>query len=459
MSGILACPGCDPAAACAGSMAARGTTPQPTTLRSVTAAWLPLAASWMLMSLELPGVAAVIARLENPETHLAAYGSVVFPIALIVEAPIIMLLAASTALSRDHASYDALRRFTHRLSFALTCLHALLAFTPLFDVVVPWMMDVPPQVIEPARLGMKLMIPWTWPIAYRRFCQGVLIRYGYSAAITKGTMLRLLSMSSVLAIGLTIGDIPGVALGASAVISGVVAEAAYAGWRVRAVVREHLSPDAPSEPPLRGRAFLNFYVPLGMTSLITLIAQPMCSAAMGRMPEELPSLALWPVIIGLTFMLQALGIAYNEVVVSMLERPGARDSLYRFTLLLSGATAALIVLLAATPLSEIWLADISGLPPDMVERGRVALWLSLPIPAMRGLCSWYQGVLVHARATAPITESVVIYIIVAAAVLAVGIQSLAWPGIYVGVTAYSIGRVIQAGWLWWRSREAVAALS
>ncbi len=425
--------------------------PAVTPLRAIASAWLPLAASWLLMSLELPGVSAVIARLDDPELHLAAYGSVVFPIALIVEAPIIMLLAASTALSKDHASYDALRRFTHRTSLVLTLLHALIAFTPLFDLLVPWLMDVPDPVIEPARLGMRLMIPWTWPIAYRRFCQGVLIRFGHSKAITIGTALRLLTMGSVLAIGAASG-LPGVAVGALAVVSGVIAEALYAGWRVRPVVREQLAKVPATEAPLRGREFAAFYVPLGMTSLITLAAQPMCSAAMGRMPVEMDSLALWPVVIGLTFMLQALGLAYNEVVVAWLDRVESRRALFRFTVALSLGTAVCLILLAATPLAEFWLARLSNLPPDMVEMGRVALWLAIPIPSMRGLQSWLQGVLVHVRATRAITESVVVYVIVAGSVLAFGIGTQRFTGIYVAVAAYSLGRIVQSAWLWWRSR-------
>jgi hypothetical protein len=427
-------------------------------LGAVTRAWLPLAASWMLMSVELPSVSAVIARMAAPETHLAAYGSVVFPLALIIEAPIIMLLAASTALSKDKASYESLLRFTHRLSFLLTVLHATVAFSPLFDTWVVPAMDVPPEVIEPARLGLRIMVPWTWPIAYRRFCQGVLIRFGYSKAVSIGTLIRLVAMVSTLVTGWLVLELPGVAVGASAVIAGVLAEAAYAGWRVRPVVAEHLSHTDADDPPLRGQAFASFYIPLGMTSLITLAAQPMCAAGMGRMPEEIESLALWPVMIGLIFMLQALGLAYNEVVVAWVGRPEARPALWRFTLMLCFGTGGALGLLAATPLADFWLARLSNLPPDLVEMGKTAMWLAVPIPAMRGLNSWYQGILVHRRTTRAITESVAIYMAVAAAVLLYGIREASWPGVLVSISAYSIGRIVQSGWLWLRSREAVAEL-
>ncbi len=69
--------------------------------------WWPLAVSWLFMGLEQPLVGAVIARLAEPTINLAALGGVVFPVALIIEAPVIMLLAASTALSKDWASYKS----------------------------------------------------------------------------------------------------------------------------------------------------------------------------------------------------------------------------------------------------------------------------------------------------------------------------------------------------------------
>ena len=75
------------------------------TIKQIYKTWWPLAVSWFLMALELPALSAIVARLPNPKINLAAYGGIVFPLALIIEAPIIMLLAASTALSKDWKSY------------------------------------------------------------------------------------------------------------------------------------------------------------------------------------------------------------------------------------------------------------------------------------------------------------------------------------------------------------------
>lgn len=84
------------------------------------------------MALELPALSAIIARLADPKINLAAYGGIVFPLALIVEAPIIMLLAASTALSKDWESYRKIRKFMHTTAGILTALHVIIVSTPLY---------------------------------------------------------------------------------------------------------------------------------------------------------------------------------------------------------------------------------------------------------------------------------------------------------------------------------------
>ena len=58
---------------------------------------LPLLATWMMMAVEGPFLAAVMARLPFPKENLAAFG-ISFSLGLLLEAPIIMLMAASLRL-------------------------------------------------------------------------------------------------------------------------------------------------------------------------------------------------------------------------------------------------------------------------------------------------------------------------------------------------------------------------
>jgi hypothetical protein len=427
-------------------------------LATIHRTWWPLAASWLLMAMELPALSAVMARLADPEINLAAWGGVAYPVSLIIEAPIIMLLAASTALSKDIASYRWLRRFAISVGAALTLVHILIAFTPLFDLVVVKLIGAPQEIREASRLGLKLMTPWTFSIAIRRFNQGALIRFGHSRAVSIGTMIRLLADGSVLAAGLLIGSVPGIAVAGVAVSMGVISEAIYSVIRVRPVVKDEL-PGAPIvNPPLRMRAFMYFYIPLAMTSLLTLLVQPLGSAALSRMPLALASLAVWPVVSGFIFMLRSMGMAFNEVVVALLDEPGAAASLRRFAMLLASATTTLLILLAATPLSSWWFETVSGLSPDLAELARNSVWFALLLPAFNVYQSWYQGVLLHVRKTRGITEAIAISLFVSLVVLIVGVRMGTIVGLYVGWAAFSLGGLAQMFWLRRRSRPIFEAL-
>ncbi len=415
--------------------------------RTVLRTWAPLAASWLLMGAELPLVSAVIARLPAPTTHLAAFGGIVFPLSMMFESPIIMLLSASTALSRDRDAYRLLARCMRWMGGTLTALHALVAFTPLYDLVAARLLHVPPETLEPGRLGMRLMTPWTMSIAYRRFQQGLLIRHGRTWAVGAGTAVRLGTEALLLGIGLARPWGPGVVVGASAVAAGVVAEAAFSGIVVRPVLRRELPARAAGAAPLTLRAFTNFYAPLVLTSLMSFLTVPLASAAMGRMPLALPSLAVWPVVNGLVFALRSTGFALNEIVVALLERPDPVPALRRFARLLALTLSGLLVLVAATPLGHLWFLHVSALPAGLAGLAGLALWLALALPASSALQSWYQGALLHAHRTRAVTESVGLYLAVSAAVLGAGIGLGRWPGLPVTLIALTAGAAAQVFWM------------
>ena len=343
--------------------------------KKIIRTWWPLAFSWLLMGIEMPALSAIVARLPDPEINLAAYSGIVFPLALIIESPIIMLLSASTALSKDWASYVKIRRFMNTVSAAMTLLHVLVAFTPLYDVIASQILGVPAAILEPGRLGLRIMLPWTWSIAYRRFNQGVLIRFDRSRAVGIGTLVRLGTNLLVLSIGYSLGNVPGIVTATSAVAAGVLSEAAFVGMLVQPVLRNQLR-QAPTLPtPLTLRPFLEFYLPLALTSLLGLAVNPIGSAALSRMPLAIESLAAWSVVNGLGFMFRALGIAYNEVVVALLDQHQAYLHLRRFALWLAGITTLLLLLMAATPFSRVWFQTISGLSPELTDLAVSGLWL------------------------------------------------------------------------------------
>ena len=428
------------------------------TLKQIFKTWWPLAVSWFLMALELPALSAIVARLPYPKINLAAYGGIVFPLALIIEAPIIMLLAASTALSKDWKSYIKIRRFMHTTSAVLTGLHILVVSTPIYFFVVEKLIGSPEEIILPARLGLAIMLPWTWSIAYRRFNQGVLIRFGHSVTVGKGTSIRLFANIAVLTIGYFSGTIPGIVVATSAVSAGVICEAIYIGIKVKPVIKTQLIPQPEIKPELSKKAFLKYYIPLALTSLITLLSQPLVSSALSRMPRALDSLAIWPVLSGLLFIFRSAGIAYNEVVVTLIDKPNSYSSLRKYAYILVSITSGLLLLFTATPLSTIWFKYITALPASLIPLAKTALWFSLLIPGANAFQSWYQGIILHSGKTRGIPEAVALFLAVTIIAYIIGIYLINIPGLYIGVIGFSLGMVSQAAWLKFRSRRALYAI-
>jgi hypothetical protein len=426
------------------------------TLSEVVSTWMPLAGSWILMGLELPLVSAAMARMPHATVSLAAYGGVVFPLALLIESPILMLLTASTAVSRDRRSYLIVRRFMFVAAGLLTVVHAALAFTPAFDWVAGAVIGVPEPVREPARLGLRIMLPWTLSIAYRRTQQGVLIRFGRARAVTWGTLVRLVTLVALLGLGLAIGTFPAIAVGTVAVASAVVAEGIFAGFAVRPVLRGALAADADLEaaaatPPLTMARFIRFYTPLSLTPLLNFIAMPLSAAAMSRMPNALESLATWPVLSGSTFTVRSLGFAYNEVVVSLMDRARPVPALRRFAWALSVFVLIVLLLGAATPLGGLWFERGSALPSGLALMARQSRWFLVPMGAVSVWQSYHQGMLVHAHRTRAITESMLVLLAAHVTVLGIGVAWQSIPGLVFASLGLTAGGLAQIAWLARRS--------
>lgn len=427
-------------------------------LRRVIATWWPLAISWMLMSAEPSILAAVVARLADPNIHLAAYGSVTFPLIGILQAPILTLLSLSTAMSKDWDSFLKGRKVMLFLGGGLTLLYILFTFTPLYYVIVKDVLGVPPEVVEPARMGMYVGLPWAFAVAYRRFHQGVLIRFEHSRSVTVGTLLRFGADALVLTFAVVNGTIPGTVVATGMMVVGVITEAIYVGLRVRPVLRTELRNAPTLQDKILLRDMIAFFIPLALTPLINQLIRPIGSAALSRMPNALETLAVWPVISSLSFLFVTPGAAYNEVVIALLDRPRSKRSLQKFMVILMAAQITLMVVFAVTPLSHLWFSKVSGLPPDLAALAATAFKLLVPTGLISPLNSWFTGTILHYRQSRAVTEGMAIYLAVYVGGLTLGGLVADVSGVYIAVVAAVLSGISQTAWLAFRSRAAVRAL-
>ena len=114
---------------------------------------MPLAATWLMMSVEGPYLSALIARLAEPKFNLAAYG-IAFSLALIVEAPVIMMMSASTALVKNNQSFRQLRKFNYGLMILLTSIMIVFNISPVFYFITETLIGLPQEVSHLTHLAV-----------------------------------------------------------------------------------------------------------------------------------------------------------------------------------------------------------------------------------------------------------------------------------------------------------------
>jgi hypothetical protein len=424
------------------------------TRRRIFWLWLPLALSFTLMMLEGPTVQAALARLGEPVLNLAAFG-LVLSISLIIESPVIMLISTAIALARDGQSYRALWRFMVGMNVVLTVLTALIAWTPLYGLLVEGLLSIPPEVSAAARPALQIMLLWTAAIGWRRFYQGLLVRHGLSARVSYGTAIRLLATVAVAA-GFVIWPVlPGAQVGACALMAGVLIEALVTYLFALPLVRQvYLADQSTPQQPLTIGEITQFHLPLAATSLLTLLLQPITAAALARMSQPKLTLAAWPVIFGVMLVLRGWGMALQETTVAQAEQPNARRPLRDFSLMVAAGTSLAAALLALTPLLDWYLQTVLSLEPELWSFVRLGLQILILLPAFTAITNWLRGLLVVGKTTASVYRGMGINLFINSVILIVGVL-LQLPGIAVAATALLVAIVVESIYL----QRRVAAVS
>jgi progressive ankylosis protein len=498
------------------------------TQRGIFLFWVPLAAQWLMMALEGPFLAAIIARMGDPAFNLAAYG-VSFALAILIESPVIMLMSASTALVEDGESYRRLRNFSNALNAGSTALLLLVLAPPAYNVLMRSMLGLPEPVVDLVYVSLWLLLPWPAAIGYRRFLHGVLIRAGLTRRVAYGTMLRLVGMTAAAVLLYVLTDLPGAWVGAAALSAGVCTEAVAARFMAAGVVSGLLAgtvtlgeraagtttaplahrsaraapgalaeagpeagagaedvaasemaadagaaiaeaadegaatesigggvPDRAAGAPGYGE-IARFYYPLALTSFIALTVHPMLTFFMGRAPMPVESLAVFPVVHGLTFLFRAAGFSFQEAVIALSGRRFEHiGPLARFGVMMALATSGGMAVVAFTPLAAVWFEVVSGLPPELSRFAIVPARLAVLLPAAAVLLAFQQAVLVQARSTRSITWATVLEV-VTIAVLFIALGRTGMVGANAAMIALVAGRLAGNAFLMLPMRRALEA--
>ncbi len=421
------------------------------TLKEIFKIWIPLVVMWIIMGIEQPVIAAVIARLKDPEINLAVFG-IAFSFALVIESPIIQLLAAGTALSGTLHGYRRILKFTHILSISLTFIHGLISLTPIFSIITLNIIQIPEELVEPSRKAFIILLPWSASIAYRRLWQGVLIKHKKTKYIPVTMFIRLGATTLVLIAGFFLRKINGAEIGALSLSAGVMGGAVAAGLFASRIINNiPLTEEEGGKPPLSWGYLLRFYLPLAFTSFIVLSARPVLTFGIAQAPQPIPSLAVWPVITAFLFLFHSIALSYQELVIALLKDGDSYRKLKKFRNIVALGLGIIYLALVFTPFRNFWFLFLSGLPVHLYQYVKEPVFILSPFASVFIFISWYRGLHVWMNKTIEITRAVLINITILLGIMFFGAFFLPVPGVISASTAY-LGSIIAEA-LYFRFRE------
>ena len=398
--------------------------------------WAPLASTWLMMALEGPILAAVVARLAEPEFNLAAYG-VALALAILIEAPVIMLMSAATSLARDRASFLRLRRFAWGLCAGTTLILLVILIPSVHELLMRRLIGLPDPIADLTYGALWCFLPWPAAIGFRRLYQGLLIRARQTHLVARGTLIRLFSLSLAAGCGYLWVDLPGAWIAPAALSVAVVCEAVAARLMVRPALRELLSNSGRrrrrAATPMSYREIAHFYFPLLLTPVIGMAMQPMLAFFMGRSVSPIESLAVFPVVNSVGFFFRSISIAYQDVAIALMGRRFRHFvKLRTFAITLGSVTAAGLAAVAFVhPVSHLWFVTVSGLTVELEGFAIDATRVMFPIPFLATVLSLQRAILLEGRRTGPITAASAVEL----AVVGVSFIVFGWGIGMVGATA------------------------
>lgn len=396
-----------PAPSSAGSTAASSTA-SPVSYLSLLLFYLPLGFSGLMMTLDLPIVNGVLNRLPNPDASVAAL-RIAFSMALVYEAAHISMIDISTALSTDRRMFDVLKRFYVAMAAMLLVVAALIAFSPLYDLIVRNLMGIQDNgVLEAARPAFWAFLLWPIPIGWRRLCQGALIRHGYTKPVGAGGIIRLVALFLGLVffgwLGTSVWTWQPAAIGVLAMLVSVTAEAvAVQGWTSR-IIRS-LPYETPGTPPPTIAHVWKFFLPLAGTAIMNTLSNPILTSGIATAAlvwaspsGQVVDVAAYSIAWSMAFLVfgPTLSMTQASIAWSKSPDPVVRERGPRLLLGVGVTLAVLIALASLTPLIHWLFVNLLTAPDNTARVAEIVARYFIPMPILHAISFTLRGQMIAA---------------------------------------------------------------
>ncbi|MGA7730984.1 MAG: hypothetical protein WCD37_06890 [Chloroflexia bacterium] len=377
----------------------------PVSYLSLLLFYLPLGFSGLMMTLDLPVVNAILNRMPNPDTSVAAL-RVAFSMALVYEASHISMIDISTALSADRRMFDMLKRFYGIMALVLLVAASIIAFTPLYDLIVRGMMNIDAGVAEAARPAFWAFLLWPIPIGWRRLCQGALIRHGHPKPVGAGGLVRL----GALVLGLILFGWLGTqvwvwepaAIAVLAMLVSVTAEAvAVQGWTNK-IIRTMPAESPGVDAPTLGQVW-RFFFPLAGTAVMSTVSNPILTSGIATAAlvwaspnGQVVDVAAYSIAWSMAFLVFGPTLSMTQASIAWAKSPDptVRERGPRLIVGMGVVLALLIGIASLTPLTHWIFTTLLTAPERTAQVAEVVARLFIPMPILHAISFMLKGKLI-----------------------------------------------------------------
>lgn len=419
---------------------------------------LPAALTMSALEVLRPALSALLARGEDPETAISGF-SVALSLTLLIALPQLRIQQLTLVFLEDRISLPQLRRFVAGWAVVVTSLAALVALTPLNNLVLGTVFSLEGAVFDDAAESLLWLVPLTGLLVLRAHLHGLSIRVErpsrtwMGAAVGSGTILSL-------GILFTVTDwLDGGVVAASAVTIGTAVEVGVMLVNTRKLLV--LLPVA-ADPERRADyvAMTRFFGPLLFAALLPAMTQPVINAGMARAAEPVVSIAAVSLAFSLFQLLAFITNGSQSTTLSLLAAGVHTRRIRRIMMVVAVAHAGVAALVAfVPPITQLVLGTIMGAEGQLYEYSADALKIISLMPLALVMEQYYTSVLMRVRRTRPIVY-VNIWRMIALLGWTFGVVAFTdLTGVYVGAAAIALTLVVEVlttyGYAW-RSEKDLA---
>jgi len=422
------------------------------TVRTAVIFFLPLILTTELHQISHALVHGFLARLGDPTTTLAAF-SVAFSFNTTFSGIISVGTQGGMSYISDKRSFWRVTRFYFFISLVPFVFIESVALTPLGDWLFGTMMGTSAEVTRLAKAASAVMGIWIFPNQVRNIATALCMLHRRTMLISHATILRLVSQALMLLV------LPfwleGAVAGAASLVGCMTMEALYLYWVSRPFYAQ--LPASGGEQVSR-RQMWHFSWPLMVTTITENGVTFVINFFLGRLANPDLALAAFGVVNALKSLVASPLRNLMQTAQALVHNRADMQVILKFAHRLTLVYALLVGFLFYTPMREVILSGVMGLPAKISNYAAPGVQMVMLVVIMWGYSSLFRGLLAAMRKTQVIAGSAMIRLLV---VIAVGSITLFVPhvnGAAIGVAAIGAAFLAEALILGWRliyySRES-----